>query len=127
MAWDIEYFQRADGTAPALEFENNIAKQMMGKLNSWADSIAESEGTIGGGRFKKCHDLADLWEIRVRVGKDLGRELCTRDGNRLVLLHGFVKPNGTPSPASEFKRAMTYLEEYRITGRVLEGEEGDQG
>ena len=127
MAWNIKYFQKVDGSVPAVDFEDSIPEKMMAKLHVWLESIAESEGKIGGGRFEKCHGLPDLWEVRVRLGYQLGRELCTRDGDSLILLHGFVKPNGTPSPPAELNTAMVYLEEYRATKRVVEDQDQQGG
>lgn len=91
MAWRIEYFESSDGRVPAAEFEDSIDAKLKGKLNVFAAEAARSEGAIGGGIFEKCHGYSDLYEVRAKLGKELGREFCTRDNNCLIMLHGCVK------------------------------------
>jgi hypothetical protein len=118
MAWRIEYFETSDGRVPAAEFEDSINAKLKGKLNTFAAEAARSGGTIGGGIFEKCHGYSDLYEVRAKLGEDLGREFCTRDGDQLVMLHGCVKRPRTETPVAVFEEAATLLSEYKKTRRV---------
>lgn len=120
MGWTVEYFQAEDGTIPAAAFEDSISAKLKAKMHVTLEVVAETEGKIGGGRFEKCHTYPDLWEARSRLGKDLGRHFCTRDGDRLVILSGIVKPNGTATPASALEEANRYLSEYQEKKRVAQ-------
>ena len=118
MAWTIEYFETEGGQVPAADFEDSLPVKLAAKLARFLKEAAESEGKIGGGIFEKCHSQPGLWEVRAKLGDDLAREFCTRDGDRLVVLSGIVKPNRTPTPDEAFHQAMGYLCEYKATGKV---------
>lgn len=45
-----------------------------------------------------------LWEVRTIIGKRIARVLFTVDGNRMVLLHGFIKKD-KKTPLSALKLA----------------------
>ena len=81
--------------------------------------VAENGWTTGGGYFEACHGYADLFEIRVKVSKRLGRVYCTVDGGRLVLLSGLVKREGEATPRAVLDEAAAYLQEYKRTRSVL--------
>ncbi|TAM74536.1 hypothetical protein EPN44_10905 [bacterium] len=114
----IEYFEQASGTQPAELFEDGVPPRLAGKLARFSQAAAESGISLGGGYFEKCHSHSDLYEIRARLGNDLGREFCLIDGDRLVLLSGVLKRVGEPTPSKAFEEALAYSDEYKRTRKV---------
>ena len=118
MAWTIEYFEKKDATVPAATWEDSIDPKLLGKLATFVKHIAANEGRNCGNMFEKCHSQPGLFEVRAKTGKDLAREYCMRDGERLVLLSGIVKPIDSPTPQSAFDEANANMQEYKATKKV---------
>jgi len=131
MSWEIEYFELESGEQPAETFEDGIPKKLRGKLIEYAKKVAATEGKGVGGYWKAVRGFSDLFAIRVIFGNDLGRYYTTRDGNRLVLLHGYQKRPGHPTPSAVFRLADRYKDDYNRNRRVSpevppEPQEGDR-
>ena len=90
---DHTYYEQADSTQPAEEFEGSLKrhhKKLGVKLRAIATAIEVYGPQLGGGLIEPCHDHKGLWEIRTIFNGFLGRELFGFDGerHRVVLLHG---------------------------------------
>jgi hypothetical protein len=118
MSWEIEYFERPTGEQPAEVFEGDLPPRLLARLIRFAEAAAESRGTIGGGYWEPCHDWPGLFEVRAELARDLGRYYATVDGNRMVLLDGFQKRRGEPTPQAVFATAENYRQGYLATRRV---------
>ena len=118
MDWDIVYYEEASGRQPGEVFEDSIPKKLAGKLNRFAIAVSKEKFALGGGYFEACHGFPDLFEIRAQVGDDLGRQFCTVDGNRLVLLSGLIKKARNPSPQTAFVEAAAYLADYVLSKKI---------
>ena len=55
---------------------------------------------------------AGLWEIRTRLRDGIARTLFTLNGNRMVLLHGFIKKT-QKTPPKELQTARRRLKMYQ--------------
>src|SRR5258708_33095914 len=85
MRWVVEYYEQADTTQPAEEFEVGLKrhhKQLGAKLRAIAAAIEVHGPQLGGGLIEPCHDHKGLWEIRTIFNGFLGRELFGFDGER---------------------------------------------
>jgi hypothetical protein len=111
---------------PAEEWEDGTPEKLRGKLFRYRVAIATQGVQLGGGIIKKCHEYPGLFELRVRHHKDLAREFCTIDGDRLVMLDGVVKPEGEATPVRSFTTASGYLREYQGTRKISPPEEEGQ-
>src|SRR5260370_20379531 len=121
MTWDIEYFEQQDGMQPAEVFEDELkqhAPKLWGKLLRALDHLEANGPVAGGGLVEKCHGYPRLWEARAIASKALARELFAFDGNRVILLHGYVKQTGEPASTPDLNRADGYLNTYLATRRV---------
>jgi hypothetical protein len=132
MRWVVEYYEQADTTQPAEEFEVSLKrhhKKLGAKLRAIAAAIEVYGSQLGGGLIEPCHDYNGLWEIRTIFNGFLGRELFGFDGeqNRIVLLHGYVKRVGQPASIPDLNRASAYWRDYqhihKISPEVPEQEE----
>lgn len=116
--YSVEYFERASGNQPAENWEDGTAAKLRGKLFRYRAAVASYGTQLGGGIIQKCHAHPDLYELRVRHHKNLAREFCTIDGDRLVMLDGIVKPDGQQTPPAAITQASGHLQEYKTTRRV---------
>ncbi|MBV8134492.1 MAG: hypothetical protein JO121_02465 [Deltaproteobacteria bacterium] len=118
MAWQVKYFKREDGTVPAHAFQEGLPKKLRAKLLKFTKEAADSEGKLGGGYYEVCHSRPGISETRAKLGKDLARFLCGRDGDRLVILTGVLKGIDEPTPDASFDGAEAFLAEYNKTKSV---------
>ncbi|HEY2476019.1 MAG TPA: hypothetical protein VGI19_14610 [Candidatus Cybelea sp.] len=118
MSWEIEYYEMVTGDQPAETFEDNLPMKLRARLTRFTEAVAESEGTIGGGYWEPCHDWPGLFEVRAQVARDLGRYYATVDGLKLVLLHGYQKRHGEPTPQAIFQEADGYRQDYERNRRI---------
>ncbi len=123
MRWVVEYYEQADTTQPAEEFEVSLKrhhKKLGAKLRSIAAAIEVYGPQLGGGLTEPFHDYKGLWEIRTIFNGFLGRELFGIDGeqSRVVLLHGYVKRVGQAASIHDLKQATDYWRDYQHTHRI---------
>src|SRR5260370_10001853 len=102
MRWVVEYYEQADTTQPAEEFEVSLKrhhKKLGAKLRAIAAAIEVYGPQLGGGLIEPCHNYKGLWQIRTIFNGFLGRELFVFDGEhtRVELLHGYTKREGQPA------------------------------
>ncbi len=118
MKWTIEYFEQEDTTQPAEIFEDELDRSypaLSGKLINVADLLTDKGYRLGGGLIEKCRSYERLWEIRVIHAGTLARELFGFDGERIVLLHGYVKRTGKPASERDLEKAFHYWKSYQKT------------
>ncbi len=104
MTWASEYFEQENGIQPAEVFEDMLKAlnpRLRGKLLHIMLGLQSQGYQLGGGYLEKCHDYQGLWELRAIFSGMLAREFLGFDGNRIVLLHGYVKRVG------QQRRSMT--------------------
>lgn len=128
MKWTIEYFEQQDSTQPAEVFEDVLDARypkLAGKLLRIAVELRAQGYRLGGGYIEKCHDYNGLWEMRVIHNDMLARELFGFEGERIVLLHGYVKHTGQPASERDLKQAFHYWMEYLRSRRISPEQEDD--
>lgn len=131
MKWTIEYFELEDTTQPAEIFEDELDRaypKLSGKLLRVVYELQFYGHQLSGGYVEKCHDYKGMWEVRVIHGGTLARELFGFDGERIILLHGYVKRTGQAAPEHELRKAFIYWTKYTRTRRVspVQEEENEQ-
>ena len=100
MKWIVSYFEQENTVQPAEVFEDELYRanpKFLGKLLYIHDQLKEYGHQLGGGYVEKCHNYQGLWEIRIIHSNKLVREFFSFDGERIVLLHGYVKSVGQPA------------------------------
>jgi hypothetical protein len=121
MTWTIEYYEQQDRTQPAEDFEDQLDQEhakLAGKLIRAVDQLAAAGPHAGAGLVEKCSGYPGLWEIRAIFSQTLARELFGFDGNRVVLLTGYVKRAGEPASTKVLDLAAEYWRDYQRTHRV---------
>jgi hypothetical protein len=119
MPWSIRYFVESDGSIPAAEFEDSLPDALRGKMATIVRAVSIEQWGLGGGYFEICHGYPNLFEVRVKRGRDLAREFCTVSEGLLVLLDGILKAEGEATPREAFDRAAGRLERYQHSRRTV--------
>lgn len=121
MTWTIEYYEQTNSTQPAEVFEDALLQshpKLAGKLARIAVALQQSGNSLGGGLIEPCHGFSGLWEIRAISGQWLGRELFGFDGERVVLLHGYIKRGGQEASKKDLNLAHSHWKDYSKTHKV---------
>ena len=108
--WNIEFYEKQDGTTPVQEFLDALPSKHRAKA-VWEIELLEEAGTALGLPYVK-HIDGKLWELRVKFASDISRIFYFLPvGNKIVLLHGFVKKT-YKTPENETDVAKKYLADY---------------
>ena len=108
--FEVEYFEKSDGSHPAEEFILAQDAKMRAKLLRLISLLAE----FGNGLRKPYSESLDdgIFEIRARQGSDITRVLYFfMSGKKIILTHGFVKKT-QKTPPSEVSLAKKYRSEH---------------
>ena len=114
MDWQVEYYKKANGEIPVLEYLLTLNPKLRAKAFMEIE-LLEKHGTflrepytkpIEGSRYK------DIFELRVKFSSDISRIFYfTYTVGTFVLLNGFTKKTNK-IPKSELERALRYKEDY---------------
>ena len=105
-----EYYETEDGKMPAEEFILSQPNKMQAKLFSMLSHLEEFGPAL---REPYSKSLGDgIFEIRAKVGTDIGRVLYFFVvGRKVILTNGFIKKT-QKTPQQELERARRYKKQY---------------
>ena len=108
--FDVEYYEKEDGTFPAEEFILSLDSKMQAKMFRELDLLETF-----GNQLREPHSkpLGDgIYEIRARVTSDITRVLYFFVVNKkIILTNGFVKKT-QKTPDNEIALAKKYRKDY---------------
>jgi phage-related protein len=109
--FDVDFYEKEDGTEPAQDFIESLQPKMMAKMIRAIDMLAENGYEL---RMPVSEYLNDgIFELRAHVGSDISRVLYFfYVGQKAVLTHGFIKKTNK-TPPEEIARAKAYRADYR--------------
>ena len=108
--YEIEFYDKPDGSEPAKEFILSLDKKMQAKVLRTVALLRE-EGPFLREPYSKALDDG-IFEIRTKFGSDITRVLYFFViGKRVILTNGFIKKT-QKTPASEITLAKQYRIEY---------------
>ncbi len=108
--FEVEYFEKEDGTYPAEEFILSQDVKMRAKLFRLLELLEEKGNTLREPYSKSLDD--GIFEIRAKQGNNITRVLYFfYIGNKIILTNGFVKKS-PKTPPSEIALAKKYRAEY---------------
>ena len=108
--FEVEYFEKEDGTFPAEEFILSQDVKMRAKLFRLLELLEEKGNTLREPYSKSLDD--GIFEIRAKQGNNITRVLYFfYVGNKIILTNGFVKKS-QKTPPSEIALAKKYRAEY---------------
>ncbi len=108
--FDVEYYEKEDGTFPAEEFILSFDSKMQAKMFRELDLLETF-----GNQLREPHSklLGDgIYEIRAKVASDITRVLYFFVINKkIILTNGFVKKT-QKTPDNEIALAKKYRKDY---------------
>ena len=108
--FDIEFYEKADGTEPVKDFLESLDVKMKAKTLLSIELLK-----YGGYQLREPYSksLEDgILELRAKSGNNISRVLYFFViGNTAVLTNGFIKKS-TKTPKNEIERAKRYREDY---------------
>ena len=108
--FEVEYFEKEDGTYPAEEFILSQDVKMRAKLFRLLELLEEKGNTLREPYSKSLDD--GIFEIRAKQGSNITRVLYFFYlGNKIILTNGFIKKS-QKTPPSEIDLAKKYRAEY---------------
>lgn len=109
--FEVEYFEKSDGTFPAEEFILSQDYKMQAKLFRMLE-LLEMKGNELREPYSKHLDDG-IFELRAIQGKNITRVLYFFVvGKKVILTNGFAKTT-QKTPASEIDTAKKYRKEYQ--------------
>lgn len=108
--FEVEYFEKEDGTYPAEEFILSQDVKMRAKLFRLLELLEEKGNTLREPYSKSLDD--GIFEIKAKQGSNITRVLYFfYIGNKIILTNGFIKKS-QKTPPSEIDLAKKYRAEY---------------
>lgn len=108
--FEIVFYQREDGTAPALDFIESLDIKMQAKMIRTIE-LLQANGYELREPYSK-HLREGIFELRAKVGSDISRVLYFfLIGQKVVLTNGFIKKT-QKTPKGEIELALKYRKDY---------------
>ena len=108
--FDVEYYEKEDGTFPAEEFILSLDTKMQAKMFRELELLETFGNELREPHSKPLGD--GIYEIRAKVASDITRGLYFFVVNRkIILTNGFVKKT-QKTPDSEITLAKKYRKDY---------------
>ena len=108
--FDIEFYQKEDGTSPAEEFISSLDTKMRAKVVRTIVLLGDNGPDLREPYSKSIGD--GIFEVRAKVGSNISRVLYFfYVGHKIILTNGFIKKTDK-TPANEITRAKRYRADY---------------
>lgn len=108
--FDVEYYEKEDGTFPAEEFILSLDAKMQAKMFRELELLETFGNELREPHSKPLGD--GIYEIRAKVASDITRVLYFFVVNKkIILTNGFVK-KAQKTPDSEITLAKKYRKDY---------------
>ena len=108
--FDVEYYEKEDGTFPAEEFILSLNAKMQAKMFREFELLETFGNELREPHSKPLGD--GIYEIRAKVASDITRVLYFFVVNKkIILTNGFVKKT-QKTPDSEITLAKKYRKDY---------------
>lgn len=112
--YQVMFFEKDDGTAPAEIFINSLDVKMAAKIFRLLVMISENGPELREPYSKFLED--GIFELRAKVGSNITRILYFFfSGRKVIITNGFVKKT-QKTPRAEIDKAKAYREEYKNRG-----------
>lgn len=108
--YNIEFYDRADGTTPVEEFLDSLNPKMLAKVLKTIDLLEQNGPMLREPYSKFLRD--GIFELRTKQGSDITRILYFFIvGKKIILTNGFVKKT-QKTPGIELEIAKRYKSDY---------------
>ena len=118
--YEIELYEKVDGTCPVAEFFESLEPKMWAKVARNIDVLAFHNITLREPLVKPVED--GIFELRTQVGNNITRVFYFFfTGKKIVLTNGFIKKT-QKTPRKYIEVALEYKADY-----VQRGEKNEMG
>lgn len=118
--YEIELYEKVDGTCPVAEFFESLEPKMWAKVARNIDLLAFHNITLREPLVKPVED--GIFELRTQVGNNITRVFYFFfTGKKIVLTNGFIKKT-QKTPRKYIEVALEYKADY-----VQRGEKNEMG
>lgn len=112
--YQVIFFEKENGTAPAEEFINSLDVKMSAKIYRLLVMMSENGPELREPYSKHLDD--GIFELRAKIGSNITRVLYFFFiGHRIIITNGFIKKT-QKTPKTEIDKAKSYREEYKQRG-----------
>ncbi len=114
MDWQVEYYKKANGDIPVMNFLLTLNAKMRAKVFSEIELLEKHGRNLREPYVKpiKGEKYKDLFELRIKFSSDISRIFYfTFKNNTFVLLSGFTKKTDK-IPKTELDKAIRFKEDY---------------
>lgn len=108
---EVTFYRTESGNCPIEHFLDSLTARESVKV-TWTLGLIEDLDVVPKQYFKKLTDTDDIWEIRVRVGRNNFRILSFFDGPRLVVLNHAFSKQTRKIPKSDIQLAEKRKRDY---------------
>ena len=118
MNWTVDYYRTERGDQPVREFIDSLPIKLRAKNMREISMLEEFGPDMPAPYVKQLRgkDNDGLWELRVKLSSDISRIFYFyTEGNRILLLHGFLKKSESTPPA-ELKIAQARMKDAKKRG-----------
>ncbi|MDN7867791.1 type II toxin-antitoxin system RelE/ParE family toxin [Burkholderia multivorans] len=119
----VHFFRTESGNEPVREWLRGLDVQDRKAIGDDIKTV-EIGWPLGMPLVRKME--ADLWEVRVDLYQRVARVLFTVVGDKMVLLHGFIKKS-QETPQSDLKLARARLRQLRDSAGTEQLKESHHG
>ncbi len=108
---EVTFYRTASGNCPIEQFLDSLTERQSAKI-IWTLELVEELEIVPKQYFKKLVDTDDIWEIKVKIGRDNFRILSFFDGPNLVVLNHAFSKQTRKIPKSEIRLAEERKRDY---------------
>ncbi len=110
MDFEVAFYQKDDGSCPAIDFILGLDVKMRAKVMRSIELLKHNGSDLREPYSKKLSD--DLFELRIQQGNNAARMLYFFIvGKRIIITNGFIKKT-QKTPQKELDLAIKYKNDY---------------
>lgn len=107
----VLFYQTRSGKCPVEEFLDSLSDEQVSKV-LWVLRIIRDLDYVPAEYFKKLRNTEDIWEVRIKSGKNIFRLLGFYEKEKfIVLTNGFAKKT-QKTPKNEIESAQERKKDY---------------
>jgi phage-related protein len=111
MEREIVFYKTKKGKCPVEDFLDSLNSKIAKKV-VWVLKIIKELNIVPKNYFKKLVGTDNIWEVRIKVDRNIYRIFCFFAGNKIVVLTHGIKKKSQKTSKREIEKAEEYRKEY---------------